>query len=111
MPNQPLELTQMFNKGFFSQLGSEYICTGFMVDMPEAQLLSSEYEAHIAHGLVSSQVGGDPTIYTTEALTGQMAAQYGKATLEQSQPGAAAAGSALIGGTVGPTGKTGGMGY
>lgn len=35
-----LKITNLYNKNFFSQLGNEYVCTGFMYDMATTNVAS-----------------------------------------------------------------------
>jgi len=41
--NMAIKAIQLYNPDFFSQLGSEYICTGFMFDS-DAQMESLDYQ-------------------------------------------------------------------
>ncbi len=62
-----IKVTQLYDADFFSRLGTEYICTGFMYGMSENASVDDQLAAEGV--FLSSQVMTDPT--TGEPLSGE----------------------------------------
>jgi hypothetical protein len=91
-----LKVTQLYNSNFFSQVGSEYICTGYMFD-DHLRMESVELQLEKASVFMANQVIIDPV--TLEVLTDKKAADAAKAVSEKSTGGASAIGAPSMAGT------------
>ena len=91
-----IKASQLYNTDFFSQVGTEYICTGFMFDAPEEE--STDYQLSNAGAFMAGQVA--TTGKEGKALTGYFANKYGNIA-QQKAAGASAPGAGAMGGSKG----------
>jgi|18_taG_2_1085343.scaffolds.fasta_scaffold00283_4 hypothetical protein len=91
-----VKATELYNADFFSQVGTEYICTGFMFGMvPEATMDKQLTKAGV---FMAGQVA--TTGKQGEALTGHSADKYGYIA-QQKGGGASTPGTTGMGGSKG----------
>ena len=84
-----LKAIQFYNSNFFSQLGAEYICTGFMFD-DELQAQSTDYHQAMANQITT---GAGGTLLSGVEATSAAAAAAAKSTGGASAPGGPSMGS------------------
>lgn len=89
-----IKVAQLYNSNFFSQVGSEYVCTGYMFD-DDLQMESMETQLEKASVFMANQVVINPD--TLEAVTGDTAWRLAQAALEKSTGGASAIGAPSMG--------------
>jgi len=82
-----VKVTQLYNSNFFSQVGSEYICTGYMLE-EKYQMESIDIQLEKASVFMANQVIIDPI--TGEVLTGDAATEAGQLGYTKSTGGASA---------------------
>ena len=91
-----IKVAQLYNSNFFSQVGSEYVCTGYMFD-DDLQMEPMEAQLEKASVFMANQVVINPD--TLEAVTGDVAWQLAQEALEKSTGGASAIGAPSMAGT------------
>ena len=93
--NMAIKVAQLYNSNFFSQVGSEYVCTGYMFD-DDLQMEPMEAQLEKASVFMANQVvtstRGDP-------LTDTDAWRLAQEALEKSTGGASAIGAPSMAGT------------
>ena len=72
-----LSIVDVYNQDYISQLGTEYICTGFMFDVPETKKTLGEQMASFdiigtAAGEYNMSPSGQQTDYSAGGQTGGM---------------------------------------
>jgi len=90
-----IRVTQLYNSNFFSQVGNEYICTGYMFD-EDLQKEPMDIQLEKASIFMANQVMIDPN--TGEVLTGATANVAAAAATAKSTGGASAPGASSMGG-------------
>ena len=67
-----LNVTKFYDEDFFSQLGEEFICTGFMYDMAHSEVepLAFQLSSWDFSGVITQDVDGSPTYNMGAGTTG-----------------------------------------